>query len=60
MAAKSVRDVDSVKATLIESGLGGSTADKKGFIFFVLVPKNIKTAELTQLSWTEDTDWTPA
>lgn len=53
-------DVDGVKATLIESGLGGSTADKKGFIFFVLVPKNIKTAELTVLSWTEDTDWTPA
>lgn len=53
-------DVDSVRATLIESGLGGSTADKKGFIFFVLVPKNIKTAELTQLSWTEDTEWVPA
>lgn len=52
-------DADSVTVTLIESGLGGSTADKKGFIFFVLVPKNIKTAELTVLSWTEDTDWTP-
>lgn len=52
--------VDSVKVTLIESGLGGSTADKKGVIFFVLVPKNIKAAERIQLSWTEDTDWTPA
>lgn len=53
-------DVDNAEVTLVESGLGGSTADKKGFIFFVLVPKNIKTAELTVLSWTEDTDWTPA
>ena len=53
-------DVDSVTVTLIESGLGGSTADKKGFIFFVLVPKNISVAEVVRLSWTEDTDWTPA
>lgn len=51
---------DTAQITLIESGLGGSTAGGKGVVFFLLVPQAVEFVETIEVSWTEDTNWTPS
>jgi len=48
---------DRAKITLVEDGLYGSTADLKGVLFFIWVPKDVTQGEITSMSWTEISHW---
>ena len=48
---------DGAKITLVEDGLYGSTADLKGALFFIWVPKDVTQGEITSMSWTEISHW---
>lgn len=51
---------DCAKITLVEDGLAGTTADFKGVLFFLWVPKEVAQGEITRMSWTDIYHWIPA
>lgn len=48
---------DRAKITLVEDGLYGSTADLKGVLFFLWVPKEVAQGDITGMSWTSTAHW---
>ena len=51
---------DCAKVTLVEKGLAGSTANLKGVLYFIWVPKDVAQGEITCMSWTNIAHWVPA